>query len=88
MLGEEHPATLTSLNNLAYEYSELEEYQKALELTKKVYELSCKVLGEEHPKTRISLGNLASIYDKQESGKKEHDGMLRRLLNWIKNLRK
>ena len=88
VLGEEHPATLTSLNNLAYEYSELEEYQKALELTKKVYELSCKVLGEEHPKTRISLGNLASIYDKQESGKKEHDGMLRRLLNWIKNLRK
>ena len=79
---------MTSLNNLAYEYGEVGEHQKALELTKKVYELNCKVLGEEHPNTRISLGNLESIYDKQESGKKEHVGLLRRLLNWIKNLRK
>lgn len=50
--------------------------------------MSCKVHGEEHPNTRISLGNLASIYSKQESGKKEHDGLLRRLWNWMKNLRK
>ena len=45
MLREEHPDTLSSLSNLAYEYAELGEYQKALELAKKVYVLSCKVLG-------------------------------------------
>ena len=88
VLGEDHPDTLRMFGNLAYEYSKLGEHQKALELTKKAYELKCKVLGENHPATLTSLNNLASIYDKQESGKKEHDGLLRRLLNWIKNLRK
>lgn len=35
MLGEEHPTTMTLLNNLTYEYSELGEHKKALELKRK-----------------------------------------------------
>ena len=88
VLGEEHPNTLTSLKNLASEYGEVGEHEKALELTEKAYELRSKVLGEEHPDTRISLDNLELICSKQESGKKEDDGLLRRLWNWMKNLRK
>ena len=88
VLGEEHRNTLASMNNLALTYSDLGEHEKALELTEKAYELRSKVLGEEHPDTRISLDNLELICSKQESGKKEDDGLLRRLWNWMKNLRK
>ena len=64
MLGEEHPDTLTSLNNLACEYGELGEHEKALELAKKTYELRSKVLGEGDPDTLTSLNNLAYEYGK------------------------
>ena len=63
MLGEEYPDTLISLSNLAYEYGELGESQKALELKKKAYELSCEVLGEKNPDTLTMLSNLANEYD-------------------------
>ena len=44
-LGEEHPDTLTSLNNLASTYGKLGEHKKALELNEKCHTLRCKVLG-------------------------------------------
>ena len=88
VLGKEHPDTLISLNNLASTYSELGEHQKALELGKKAYELHCKVLGEEHPATLISINNLISMYNEQDSGRKRYSGLLRRLWNWMKSLRK
>ena len=88
VLGEEHPDTLTSLSNLASLYSKLGENQKALELGKKAYELRCKVLGEEHPDTLMSIKNLISMYNEQDSGRKRHGGLLRRLWNWMKSLRK
>jgi tetratricopeptide (TPR) repeat protein len=42
---------LCSLNNLAYSYNNIGEYEKALGLYEKAYGQSCKVLGEEHPHT-------------------------------------
>ncbi|MBQ3489037.1 MAG: tetratricopeptide repeat protein, partial [Clostridia bacterium] len=49
ILGEEHPDTLTSLNNLATTYYQLGDLEKAAEMFEKVYALMCKILGEEHP---------------------------------------
>ena len=69
--GEEHPSTLTSLNNLAYTYGQLGDYQNALKLNIKVYELSCKVPGEEHTHTLTSLSNLAHTYGRLGDHKKE-----------------
>ena len=58
VLGEDHPNTLTFLNNLAVAYWNLGEYQKGLKLNEKVYELRCKVSGEDHPETVNALNNL------------------------------
>lgn len=69
-LGEEHPSTLTWLNNLAFTYGKLGEYQKALELHEKVYAIECQTLGEEHPDTLTSLGNLAVTFGDQGNHKK------------------
>ena len=60
--GEEHPDTLTSLNNLATTYGNLGNHRKAAELLENVYALQSKILGEEHPDTVISLNNLAVTY--------------------------
>ena len=61
-LGREHPDTLRSLSNLAVTYSDLGDYQKALVLKEKVYDLGYKLLGAEHPDTLTSLSNLALTY--------------------------
>ena len=61
-LGEEHPDTIRTLNNLAGTYSKLGDRRRALELEEKVYSLRCRILGEEHPDTLTSLNNLAGTY--------------------------
>ena len=53
-LGENHPDTLASLNNLANSYSVLGEYNKALELKNAVYNARKVILGETHPDTLAS----------------------------------
>ena len=62
ILGENHPDTLTSLNNLAITYSSLGDYNKALEMKNAVYNARKEILGEKHPDTLASLNNLASSY--------------------------
>ena len=79
---------MVSLSNLALTYDEQGEHQKALELRKKAYKLRCKVLEKEHPDTLMSINNLVSMYNEQDSGRKRYGGLLRRLWNWMKSLRK
>ena len=62
ILGENHPDTLTSLNNLAITYSSLGDYNKALEMKNAVYNARKEILGKKHPDTLTSLNNLASSY--------------------------
>ena len=62
ILGEKHPDTLASLNNLANSYSDLGDYNKALELKNAVYNARKEILGEKHPDTLASLNNLANSY--------------------------
>ena len=64
ILGENHPATLSVLDNLANFYSELGDYNKALEIRNAVYNTSKEILGEDDPDTLRSLGNLANSCSK------------------------
>jgi tetratricopeptide (TPR) repeat protein len=62
ILGEKHPSTLASLNNLALIYQKLGRLSEALPLYEKAYRLFSEVLGEKHPNTLTSLNHLAVIY--------------------------
>ena len=57
--GTNHPDTLFSLNNLAIGYNKLGDWQKALELTKTVYEGRLAIYGEDHESTVACTNNMA-----------------------------
>ncbi|BBE50463.1 Photosystem I assembly protein Ycf3 [Ferriphaselus amnicola] len=63
ILGPQHAATATSLNNLAAAYKALKQYDKALPLYLRALEIREKVLGFEHTATAQSLSNLAVLYE-------------------------
>ena len=63
LLGERHPDTLGSLNNLASIYESVGRLDDAVGLFEEAYGLRVEVLGERHPDTLTSLNNLASIYE-------------------------
>ena len=62
VLGDRHPDTLTSLNNLANFYESEGEPRWALPLYEQCYATRVEVLGDRHPDTLISLNNLATSY--------------------------
>jgi tetratricopeptide (TPR) repeat protein len=64
-LGAEHPATSTSLNNLAYLLEAQGEYAAAKPFYERALEISEKALGAEHPSTGTSLNNLAGLLGAQ-----------------------
>jgi hypothetical protein len=61
VLGEEHPSTLTSMNNLALTFLEQGRWKEAEELGAQVVETRKRVLGKEHPNTLISISSLVFI---------------------------
>ncbi len=65
MLGEDHPDTLASLNNLALLYKKQGRYEEAEPLHIQALEKCRAVLGEDHPDTLGSLNNLAALYGSQ-----------------------
>jgi DUF2075 family protein len=65
VLGDEHPDTLTSMNNLASIYTSQGRGKEAEILGEQVVMTRKRVLGDEHPDTLTSLDNLASIYTSQ-----------------------
>ena len=62
VFGEEHPAMLTSMANLASTYRNQGRWMEAEKLEVQIMEMSSRVLGGEHPDTLISMANLASTY--------------------------
>jgi tetratricopeptide (TPR) repeat protein len=60
--GEDHPDTLTSMNNLAVTYSDLGQNDKALALKEQALKLRRAKLGEDHPSTLASMNSLAVTY--------------------------
>ena len=63
VLGEEHPDTAASLNNLGGLYRSMGDYAKAEPLYSRALEIRKKVFGEKHPQTAQSINNLAALYD-------------------------
>ncbi|CAL1136673.1 unnamed protein product, partial [Cladocopium goreaui] len=64
-LGEDHPDTLTSLNNLALLLYAQGHLAEAEPLFRKALEKSKAKLGEDHPDTLNSINNLAAVLDDQ-----------------------
>ena len=77
ILGEEHPSTATSYNNLAALYESMGEYAKALPLHEKALKICQDILGEEHPSTAKSYNNLAVFYYRQNEFTKAYTAMQR-----------
>ena len=59
VLGEEHPDTLTSMNNLALTLLDQGDMAGARKIQEQVLDVIRCVLGEEHPDTLTSMNNLA-----------------------------
>jgi tetratricopeptide (TPR) repeat protein len=64
-LGEQHPDTATSLNNLAGLYQAQGRYDEAEPLYQQALAIRKVRLGEQHPHTAGSLNNLAGLYQAQ-----------------------
>ncbi len=61
-LGADHPATLSSMNNLATGYLEAGKLDLALPLLEETLKLKKAKLGADHPDTLVSMNNLAGAY--------------------------
>ncbi|KAJ3042588.1 Kinesin light chain 3 [Rhizophlyctis rosea] len=71
VLGEDHPDTLKSINNLAESYYRLKKYTEAEPLFLNCWERRREVLGLWHSQTLITMGNLAVVL---HEGRREHEG--------------
>ena len=60
--GEKHLDTLSALHNLASSYSDIGDYNTALEMRNAVYNARKEILGEKHLDTLSALHNLAISY--------------------------
>ncbi|WDF40349.1 tetratricopeptide repeat protein [Streptomyces sp. T12] len=63
VLGEDHPNTLASRNNLAYAYESAGNLTQAIPLYEQNLAHSERVLGHEHPDTLRARNNLAGTYE-------------------------
>jgi hypothetical protein len=61
VLGEEHPYTLTSMNNLAATLRAQGDLLGARKIHEQELNVCRRVLGEEHPDTLISMSNMAFV---------------------------
>jgi CHAT domain-containing protein len=64
-LGEEHPQTLTSVNNLAFLYESQGRYGEAQPLYRRALTARERVLGEAHPDTLATLLNSSALFAAQ-----------------------
>jgi tetratricopeptide (TPR) repeat protein len=64
-LGDDHPHTISTMNNLANLYSDQGKYEAAEPLYVKCLEKMKVKLGDDHPNTIASMGNLANLYKDQ-----------------------
>ncbi|MCZ0209574.1 tetratricopeptide repeat protein, partial [Streptomyces sp. UMAF16] len=62
-LGEDHPDTLASRNNLACAYESAGDLGRAIPLFEQTLADAERVLGEDHPNTLTSRSNLACAYE-------------------------
>ncbi|MFE7077726.1 tetratricopeptide repeat protein [Streptomyces sp. NPDC057620] len=63
VLGDDHPSTLASRNNLAYAYESAGDLGRAIPLYERTLDERERVLGDDHPSTLDSRNNLAYAYE-------------------------
>ena len=66
VLGEEHPDTAGSLNNLALLYADQGKYEEAEPLYQRALAIYERVLGEEHPDTKRVQENYNDLLQKMK----------------------
>ena len=65
-MGEEHPSTLLSMNNLAPTYSHLGRYNEAKELFCQATSIAERMLGDQHPSTKLYCSTFTYTQDKRQ----------------------
>jgi Flp pilus assembly protein TadD len=65
VLGQKHPDTLASMNNLARVLGSQGKYDEAEAMHRQALQLSEEVLGQEHSTTLASMDNLARVLRSQ-----------------------
>ena len=68
-LGEEHPNYAIILNNTAFAFRRMGQYEKTLPLYQQALVIYKKTLGEQHPSFAVCLNNIALLY--QDMGQYE-----------------
>lgn len=63
-LGEGHPDTAASYNNLAGVYQVQGRYENAISYYEKAYKIFVSLLGKNRPNTEIVYGNMKTAYAK------------------------
>lgn len=63
--GEEHPSTISAMNNLANTLGDQGQLEEAAQMKKEVLEKRRRILGEEHPDTISAMNNLANTLGDQ-----------------------
>jgi tetratricopeptide (TPR) repeat protein len=61
-IGDDHPVTLGSVNNLAFLYQTIGRYMEVESLYERVLKARERLLGRDHPDTLLSANNLAMLY--------------------------
>ncbi len=61
MLGDDHPSTLQSRNNLAYAYRAAGDLGRAIPLYERSLAACTRVLGDNHPLTKTVRSNLRAV---------------------------
>jgi tetratricopeptide (TPR) repeat protein len=84
-LGQTHPYTLLSMNNLATVLRNQGKYEQAEEIHRQTLRLREEVLGKDHPDTLMSMNNLATVL--RDQGKYEQaEEMYRQTLRLIEEV--
>ena len=65
-IGENHPSTATTYNNLGSAWGNMGEYDKAIEYYDKAFKIQLATIGENHPSTATSYNNLGSAWGNKE----------------------
>ena len=68
VLGDAHPAVLSSINNLAILLNRRGDYKGAQALYDDCFSKRKDRLGEDHPDTLAAMHNLASVFDGEFQG--------------------
>ena len=62
LLGEKHPSTASSFNNIGANYAQMGDYKSAMEYHEQALRIARELLGEKHPSTAASLNNIGLTY--------------------------